>query len=850
MRDAIVKSLAIILGIILLTLPYASPALQRFIDPAYGVMAAADTGGLPKVTLHLTGINGEAEVYFDRFGVPHIYATTDEAGFYAMGWVTASQRLFQMDLLRRLGEGRLAELVGKDGLDTDKFMIMSGIADSVQRSWEAMSADPQLKPVVDMLEAYSKGVNDYIDYAMRNNLLPVEYRVLGQTPEYWSPVDTIAVARVIAYVLAWNDEDLVVQHIINRYGKDAVRIAEVFDWLTWNGTVTQADCKYAVSWAGVTGLNHTATFAENTVPDSPGEIPVEKILSMSQEPLNYLGVTNTFLEASNNWVVNGSYTLSRKPIVANDPHLELSVPPIWFLAELKTPNYHVIGALFPGTPLVIIGRNEHIAWGFTNVMGDFTDYYYYKWSSDGKYLYKGKWLEPEKEERVIRVWDPVSGKYSEERITVEKTVHGYVLNVGGEKLAVRWTGHDPSFEVAFFYYLDKASTVKEALQAQRYFHVPVQNFVVADDKGNFAYSPFGGFPNRTNLPVYNIDGHLIVNTGFLPFNGSKGEGEWQGYIPPNRIPILYNPPVPFVATANSKVWNGTCGDFIGWHYHDKYREERITGLLQFYTFRGMITMRDMASIQLDQRDLGVLDYLHTLLNLVKDKKDPYLDKVRWWYGKYRMAEIPYISSRDPNATIAIAWLFTFHKNLWTKIYGSPEHLWFFRAHYALSFIKSYEKRDPLTKRVMGDLNLEDLAYQSLKEAVENLTRYFGTQETGKWLFGKVHYYSPYHPAFKTLNYPREPAGGATWSINVAPIKEFTVERGMPVTVGPSIRMVVDLGTSHFWIQLPGGESGSPYSNHYYDMYERLWLRGVYVDYDLNTPPSIYGDPYVIIIGGS
>ncbi len=844
-----IRLVALILGIIMLLFPYASPALPNMLDPVHGVMGASATGGVPSGHFKVEGIPGEAQVAFDVYGVPHIYATSDEMGFYAMGWVQASLRLFQMDLMRRVPEGRLSALVGESGLESDKFMIQSGIADSVNKSWEKMKNDPNLRGVVKMLEAYSRGVNDYIKYAEDNNLLPIEYRILGQKPEPWEPRDTIAVAKLIAYFLAWNTEDLVVQKIVDRFGPEAVRIAQIFDFINWSDTVTQADCSMAVMWSNVTGLNHTATFSPTYVKDKIEKLPVDQIIEFVTSPMKALGYQPSPLEASNNWVVNGSYTVSGKPIVANDPHLELSAPPIWLLVEINTPSYKSIGALFPGTPLVIIGRNQHLAWAFTNVMGDFTDYYYYKWSNNGSYLYKGKWLKPETETRKIKVWDPVKHTYTEQEVEVSRTVHGYLISVENTTLAVRWTGQDASFEVAFFYYLNNATSVREALQAQRYFHVPIQNFIVADDQGNFAYSPFGAYPNRTNLPVYKIGNTTIVNKGFLPFNGSKGEGEWNGYIPPTRIPILYNPPVPFVATANSKVWRGSCGDFVGWHYHDKYRVERIRDLLGAYiNMKGKVDMIDNARIQLDHYDLGVRDYLKLLLDLTRGYNDPILDEIRDWY---KTRDSGYLWPDQWQPSVALAWIFTFHTNLWEKIYGNAtEHIWFFRAYYALHLVKAVERGDPLAVKMMQGETLRELAIRSFNEAVEKLKAYFGTTDYTAWKYGDLHYYEPQHPAFESLNLPKHPAAGATWSVNVAPIKSFDTEKGMPVTAGPSIRMIVCLATDYFWIQLPGGESGSPYSNHYFDIYEKSWIPGLYIPYEIGLPIESYGGPSLTFEGVS
>ena len=828
-----------ILAVLFLVLPYMAAPLASMIDPVNGVMGASLSAGTPSAEISDPRVPGKAWVVWDEFGVPHIYATTDEAGIYAVGWVTASQRLFQMDLLRRVPEGRLAALVGEKGVESDVFMIQSGIAESVNKSWELIKNTPELAPVKEMLEYYAMGVNSYIEYAVKHNQLPLEYRVLGLTPEPWEPRDTIAVAKLIAYGLAWNNEDLVMQKLVNRLGENGIYLAEIFDFLNWTDTYPQAQCEYAVYWANVTGLNNTLTLKQASV---PSVINVDNVLELTESTARLLGWTPP-VDASNNWVVNGSYTVSGLPILANDPHLELTAPPIWLLLEINTPSFKSIGNLFPGTPLVVIGRNTHLAWAFTNVMGDFTDYYYYVWNGD-QYLYKGEWLTPTKETVEIKVWDPFKRTYSTQTVTVMKTVHGYVIDADGEKLAVRWTGQDASAEIAFFYFLNKATTVKEALQAQKYFHVPVQNFVVADDQGNFAYSPFGAYPVRTNLPVYNISGKLIVNKGWLPFNGSAGEGEWAGYLSPGQIPILYDPPVPFIATANSKPWNGTCGDFIGWHYHDKYREERIHEMLnQLIAEKGKLTPTDIAKVQTDITDLGVKDYLHELLSLTCSSDLEVRSQLLEWYKNTTLM--------DPDAwqpSVAAAWIITFHHNLWKTIYGEDSDISFFRAYYALHFIKAYKSGDPVARSLLGDKTLMDLAEESLNEALEFLEQYYGTSDYTAWRYGDLHYYDVHHAAFNVLDLDKLPAGGFTWTINVAPSLSYSLENGMPVRHGPSLRQIVDLSTDEYWIAIPGGDSGNPFSPFYQNIYKEYWVKGEYIVYKLGQPAEAYGAPSLVING--
>ena len=846
MRRPILAALAILVSLGFLALPIMVPVLQAFLDPVHGVAAAARGATLPSGVLEAPGVPGEARVYWDEYGIPHIYATTDEAGVYAVGWVTASQRLFQMDLLRRIGEGRLAELVGKEGLDNDVFIRTIGLPEALNKTWEEIKSRPELEKLERLLEAYARGVNDYIEYAIENNLLPVEYRVLGQEPEPWKPIDTLAVARVIALGLAWNDEDLVLAKLVDKWGPE---IIDLMGLPGWQGTLEQADCAMATTWGEASGARNALDYTR--VPAGPSSLaptsastppPTPHILEWIEKVVSPIRAWAGM--ASNNWVVSGAYTPSGAPLVANDPHLQLTAPPIWFIVEINTPSFKSIGTLFPGTPLVVIGRNQHLAWAFTNVMGDFTDYYYYVWDGD-KYYYKGQWLEAEKRTITIRVYDPVKRSYTLVNKTILETIHGPVLERGGERLAVRWTGMDVSFEIQFFVELNNASTVREALAAQRWFHVPIQNFIVADDQGNFAYSPVGGYPVRNNTPVILAEPRYqegpIVNTGMLPFNGSRGEGEWIGYYPKEELPVLYNPPVPFIVTANSKPWRGPCGVIVGWHYGDKYRQERITMLLGEAVSDGVVTLDEVKRIQFDNRDLSIEDYLETAILPYNDSNWSRL--LADWLREEGGAVM---DAGDYRPTIAMAWVYAYHERLWSRLYGSLEDMSFLRVHYALNIVRHAAQGDRLALEILGDP--ATAASEALSEALSRL-RAFYQAPVEDWVYGEIHYFQPVHMVFKTLSLPKKPAGGGPYSVNPARPTKFTVDEGMPVNHGASMRHITCLSGNTILLSLPGGESGNPVSPHYGDLYE-YWARGEYVLQTLARPEDSFGSPDLVFRGGT
>ncbi|MEB3807172.1 MAG: penicillin acylase family protein [Desulfurococcales archaeon] len=834
-----------VIAIAFMALPYIAPILQPFLDPYHGV-AGAGLAASPPSGEHDILVVGNATVVWDEHGVPHIYASTDEAGVYAMGWVTASMRLFQMDLLRRIGEGNLSALVGEPGYDNDVFIRSIGLNHVLEETWKQIVEKPELQRLEDLLLAYSAGVNSYIDYAVENNLLPVEYRVLGLKPVHWKPVDTLSIARVIALGLAWNDEDLVLGKLVEKWGP---RIIAYMDIPYWRGTSVQAECSYATEWGQVSSKPNAYDYSSrkmlSTVPVDKYTLPdVDPVLKWIDEVRGLWSIATMGL-ASNNWVVNGSVSENGKPLLANDPHLQLSVPPIWFLAEINTPSFKSIGALFPGTPLVVIGRNQHVAWAFTNVMGDFTDYYYYVWNGD-KYYYRGEWLDADKSSETILVYNPIKRTYEKREITVLRTVHGPVLERDDTRYAVAWTGLDVSFELEFFVELNNASSVKEAITAQRWFHVPIQNLVVADDQGNFAYSPVGAYPVRDNLPVLlddvvvaGVNMGELMNKGYIPFNGSRGEGEWTGYMPKEELPILYNPPIPFIATANSKPFDGSCGDFIGWHYADRYREERIKELLTEALADGVVTIDELKSIQTDHYDLSVEDYLETAI--LPYASGEYAEILKAWLA----TEGPNMDKDEFQPAIAVAWIYSFHKNVWKHLYGEEKDLGFLRFHYLLSIVKAAAEGDEYALSLIPGGDLKSLAEASLNDTVKLLSGYFGTSDYHQWRYGDIHYYLVEHPAFQVLDYKRIPANGGPYSINVARPTVVDTGQGMPVTHGPSIRQIVDLSNRGYMISLPGGESGNPFSKHYQDLYLYYWSQGKYLYYDLGSRPNAYHGPSLV-----
>ncbi len=799
--------------IAVLAIPYAMPIVAALIDPAHGIVGGAREAG--PVAGSFESPYGPARVYWDENGIPHVYADSIEAAAYALGWAEASMRLFQMDLLRRVALGNLSALIGEAGLENDRMMQALGMPGSVEKEWELIAADPELDDLEAATLAFTDGVNDYIGYALENNLLPPEYRLLGREPEPWRPEHSIAMEKLLAITLAWKESDLILARLVERHGLEVI---VDLDAVNRTRNMAHASCDIATTIGSVVGSVEPGYGYTLAGVDKPVKAP---------SPFIHGGF-------SNNWVVSAGLGPDGMPLVANDPHLALTAPPIWMIIHVEAPGWSAAGVTVPGVPFVIIGRTQNLAWGFTNVGSDFVDFYYYKWLDNGTYIYKGKKVKVEKKTYEIPVWNPASREYTIEEYTVEYTVHGPLIAEGPHgKYAVAFTGADVGLGSAFIWKLNRVDTVAEALEAQaKYFLAPVQNYVVADSQGNIAYSPNGGFPVRTNVGIIEAKGIRMANTGFLPYNGSLGEGEWAGYYQSDSLPVVYSGPdgnVKYIATANSKPWEGDCLRIVGWDYHDRFRTQRIYEMLDGLSADGLLSVEDSKIIQLDTVDKGIQTVAEILVDLASGRAGDLewaVEEVARWTGNP-------VTSREGSAqTLAVAWAMVFHEMLWEELYGSKEDKGFLRVEMIEELYSRY------TSGTLNiDIDLEGLAVDSLSKTIQLLEEYYGTADSEKWTYGRIHYYMIENPVLKT-GYPRLEAPGGPFTVNVAPPSTVNPEDGMPVSVGPSTRVISPLAEPVLYISLPGSQDGNPYGSSDPKLY-RDWANGVYHTINLGAEPAGY-----------
>ncbi len=823
---------SMVLLLLILAVPYAVPSLQPMIDPVNGYGGIGFDKDLP--TGRVYSPHGRAVVVWDAHGVPHVYADSPEAAAFALGYIQASQRLFQMDLYRRVALGNLSGLVGEAGIDNDVLVNKLGIPQAIEEAWRAIVEDPDLDELEKILLAFSDGVNMYMEKALGEAKLPLEYRILGTDPLPWRPQDSVALAKLLTLMLAWDRDDLILAKLVKRKG------VEVIQWLDIVGrkrNLAHANCSDASPFGEL--VNISGELSLSGVMYDPAEIP---------DPTKALedGALYATKGFSNNWVVSAKLGPEGKPLVANDPHLALQAPPIWFIQEVRAPGWTAAGVAIPGSPLVIIGRTPSLAWGFTNVGSDFTDFYFYKWVNETHYFYKGRVLKVEEEPLELRVWNPLSRKMETRTLVIQRTVHGPLLGEGEERYAVAFTGSLPSLEVAFIWALNRVSSVEEALRAQAlYFRAPVQNLVIADREGNIAYSPNGAYPNRTNITVIRFaNGAELANTGFLPYNGSRGEGEWRGFIPFSQLPLILSGPegdIPYIATANSKPWEGECLASLGWSYHDRFRTQRIYEMLEELSRDGTISVTDSKSIQTDIVDLGLKTVIMYMLRLVgeevpKDLAEP-LGLLR------EFSENPLMKPNSPRARLALASAMIFHDELWSLIYGESADKYFFKVEMMEELLDAYLKGEDWPHRLLGR-DVRQVALESIRKAWSLVTAFY-EEYNSPIILGveSFRYYNIRNPV-APLGYDKEPAVGGPFTVKVAPPSRLNELEGAPVEVGPSVEIISPLSDNLILLSLPGGQSSNPLSPHYQDLY-KMWTKGLYIGIDLEEDLRGRGFPTMV-----
>ncbi len=757
-------------------------------------------------TISLPGLEEPVEVIYDAYAVPHVYAENEHDLFYAGGYLMAAERLFQMDMFNRAVQGRLAE-IDASFLGTDKYLRTWGFH-HIGRQIEA-AMDPETRQLVQWA---CDGINAYI--AANQGDLPLEFKLVGHKPLEWDPAVVAGFSRLMAHELnqSWFVE-LVIGRLVDVYGESMARDA----------FPAYPDDKPFVVPRGVT------SFSSHLEPLMAARVDMARILG---DGAGYSG--------SNNWVLAGSRTESGYPLLANDIHLGYTQPAKMYEMHLVGGRFNVRGLCFAGVPIVVLGHNEYIAWGTTNLMADDADFYLEEVDPQdtGRYLYRGQSLPfDERIETIpVRDADPVT-------FSVRETVHGVIISdlhgladQWDRLIAMRWTGQDVSHELTAYIRLNLARNWDDFTAAARQYALPGQNKVYADREGNIGWRPFVRLPKRAE------------GSGLLVMPGATADWDWQGYLPFEDLPYRFNPPEGVIASANNKSIGPPYPHYISAYWAPPARIERITELLDAGDRHSVASMM---AVQNDIVSAHARELVPLLLSAFTGEEVEHglspqsgaaLEQVRQW---------DFVMSTESVATtIFNAWFVELVGAIYRdEMDRAGDHI--FDDYLKLGGLLPYRSITYLLQKGASpwfdDITTDgvetagDITRSAFTSAVARLGNDLG-DEVSRWQWGRVH----------TLTHPHELSGAGSrgkwldrWlDLNVGPFPSrgaastvspgsFGLHRPFKAVAGPAFRHIMDLedlDQSH--IVLPSGQSGNPFSRHYRDQAE-LYNSGQYRQADFS-----------------
>jgi penicillin G amidase len=767
-----------------------SPRFGYFLSPQQGFWQNAEASDKSyDGEIKLSGMQGNADVYFDDRLVPHVYADNERDVYYLQGFLHAKFRLWQMDFQTRAAGGRLSEVLGKGQLGIDCMFRRLGMVYAAENSLKAHEANPVIKEEMD---AYTAGVNAYI-HSLKPGQIPLEYKLLDAQPEDWTNLKTALFLKFMSFDLAgaeWDFEMANARRLLGAtdFEKLYPIVSDTLDPILPKGTVFAAPGIKVKAPANVDSAMYydkdtTGGFAFDQKPDADN--------------------------GSNNWAVAGSKTASGRPILCNDPHLALNLPSLWYEMQLSTPSFNAYGASFPGAPSIVIGFNDSASWGFTNAMRDVRDYYEIKFkdSTMQEYWFNNQWTKAGTRTELIKIRDSAD---LEEHIAM--TVFGPVMYdktfadklQDGKYYAVRWKAHDAGVELLTFNKLNHAKNLADYKDAISTFKCPGQNMLFATKTGDIALTQQGEFPAKWR------------RQGDFPMPGFDSSYMWQGMIPQNENPQMINPARGFVSSANQLPVDTTYPYYLGGSY-PPYRGFIIN---RYLNQMSNITPADMMRLQTENYNVFAEFARPVLLKYIDENglnadEKKYLDIFKSWNLRNDAAE--------NGASVFRAWwdslenvVFTDEMALLTKNGKYPKaSKWPDESTLVEALIKDSTSfhfvddiRTPEKETLQFDVvKAFKMAVNQLKKAdTDNRLSWAKYKDGGVRHLLKIEAFSRYH-----LN-----EGGGVHIINAT--KEWH---------GPSWRMIVHMTDKiEAYGVYPGGQEGNPGSK-YYDTFIDNWVAGKY-----------------------
>jgi penicillin G amidase len=755
---------------------------------------------LPETTggIKCEKIIDNVKIYRNDFDIPVITARGDYDLMFAFGYTVAQDRLWQMDIQRRLGQGRLSEVFGDKTIELDALSRTIGFEKIAKKIEIHLSQESKA-----ILQAYADGINEFINTHL--DRLPLEFDLLKYEPEKWEIAHSLLIIRLFGWEMNFSWwSDLIMAELADKFGEK--KIADIFPSYPSNGLTIY----------------------------STGKPPYAEILKSfiksSEISQNLLGMSA--LAGSNNWVVSGEKSVNGLPLLANDPHLQLGAPSQWYLVSLHSDNYNVTGAAIPGIPAIIIGNNESISWGITNGMVDQCDFYIETIDTSGRnqYLKNNNWQKIEtrlekininkRESFNLYVFETENGpivsdfknlkgfyefQYQYLHLNEDSTIHG-------KQISMRWTGFEMSDEIYGINLINKAKERGHFEEGIKHIKTPGINFVYSDTKNNIGYYLAAKIPIRKS------------GNANLPQNGSSRESEWQGFVPDHLLPQIVNPPDKFIVTANNKIINNY-PYVISNLWESPSRAERISEILKS---KEKFSLDDFQKMQMDvvspnARELTPI-FLEAL-NKFQSSGNFYnqcLTYLRNWDYSiskesipallfnvifYKILENTFQDEMGQDLFERYCFLAFLPTNTISKLLLDGKSIWFDNIQTA----NKIESRD-------------DIIYQSYVEAIEFLKEKIG-QDTKKWRWDELHKLTLSHPfgsqkpLDQIFNIGPLNTSGSNTTINCG---YYDFNKPFENVVGPSMRYLIDMSNiNESYCVIASGQSGQPFSSHYKDQINLL-----------------------------
>ncbi len=755
------------------------PPLGKFLSPSQGVWQNEITESASNSEINIKGLSAPVIVKYDEHLIPHIFAENKKDLYKAQGYITAQHRLWQMEFQTHAAAGRLSEIVGEDALNYDRTERRRGMVYGAEQKLKNWEKDQE---VIDYVDAYADGVNQYIN-SLSPGEYPVEYKLLDYAPEQWTRKKTALLLMYMTKMLAGGDSDLEYTNFLKKYGKERFDLLYP-DFFDVNDPVIPAE----TDWSFMENATQTP------IPDS--EMPLDYVKETIEKPHPDNG--------SNNWAVSPDKSYSGNAILANDPHLGLNLPSIWYAMQLTTPEQNTYGVSLPGAVGIIIGFNEHIAWGMTNATRDVIDWYKIEFEdkTNSNYKYDNAWKATTKRVEEIKI----RGKETF-LDTVTYTHHGPVtydanFKGNGEKVgyAMRWTGHLGGQNQRTLLDLNTSKNYDDYKNAIKNFLAPAQNVIFASTEGDIALWIQGKFPNKWK------------GQGKFLMDGSNPEHDWQGYIPQEYNAHTKNPERGFVSSANQHPVDESYPYYV---FNDGYETYRNRVINDFFRSKDKFDIQDFKDLHNNNFNLQASELLPYMIPVVEkaelsSDEQNMLNEIKSWKYNNDIDEV--------GPTIWQIWYDTLAELTWDEIENDSIAL-----DYPFKYQTAYLLKNNPNDKFMDIVETpeietaNDLFVIAFKDAVVKLNTLKTNKGTINWKEAKATYIGHLLQSLPAFSRHDLPIGGYSGIVNATSQNH-----------GPSWRMIVEMTSPPTALGVyPGGQSGNPGSKFYDDLVD-TWAAGKYL----------------------